>query len=66
VAALAAGAAQGVSDTASGAVKDAYDGLKAEARGWFRGQPSRELVLVEHERSPQTWQAPLTCVCSFA
>jgi hypothetical protein len=59
VAALAAGAAQGVSETASGAVRDAYDGLKAKVRGWFGGQPSKELVLVEHEKSPDTWQAPL-------
>ncbi len=59
VAALAAGAAQGVSESASGAVKDAYDGLKAKVGGWFGGHPSHELVLVEHERSPDTWQAPL-------
>lgn len=59
VAALVAGAAQGVSETASGAVKDAYDGLKAKVKSWFGEQPSKELVLVEHEKSPDTWQAPL-------
>lgn len=59
VAALAAGAAQGVSDTAGGAVKDAYEGLKAKVRDWLGGSPSKELVLVEHEKSPQTWQEPL-------
>jgi hypothetical protein len=59
VAALAAGAAEGVSDTASGAVKDAYRALKSRIRAWFGGAPSRELVLVEHEKSPETWQAPL-------
>jgi hypothetical protein len=60
VAALAAGAAHGVSDTASAAVKDAYAGLKAKVRGWFGGSASREVVLAEHEKSPETWQTPLT------
>jgi hypothetical protein len=59
VAGLAAGAAQGVSDTASGAVKDAYEGLRAKVRGWFGGSPTKELVLAEHEKSPDTWQVPL-------
>lgn len=59
VTALAAGAAQGVSETASAAVKDAYAHLKDKVRGWFTESPSHELVLAEHEKNPQTWQAPL-------
>jgi hypothetical protein len=60
VAALASGAAHGASETASEAVKDAYEALKERVRGWFDGAPSREVVLVEHEKDPQTWQAPMT------
>jgi hypothetical protein len=59
-AAMAAGAARGVSDTASQAVKDAYATLKAKVNGWFGGSPSKDLVLVEHEKDPGTWQAPMT------
>jgi hypothetical protein len=59
VAALAAGAAHGVSESASAAVTDAYESLKAKVAGWFGGSAAREVVLVEHENSPDTWQAPL-------
>jgi hypothetical protein len=59
VTALAAGAALGVTDTASSAVKDAYAGLKALVRKRFAGRPDAELVLTEHEKAPETWQAPL-------
>jgi hypothetical protein len=60
VAALAAGAGAGVKDTATQAVKDAYAGLKAMLAERFRGNQSAELVLQQHEDSPQTWEAPLT------
>lgn len=59
VTALAAGAALGVKDTASSAVKDAYAGLKALVSKRFGGRPGAELVLAKHERAPATWQAPL-------
>jgi hypothetical protein len=59
VTALAAGAALGVTDTASSAVKDAYAGLKALVRKRLAGRPDAELVLTRHEEAPETWQAPL-------
>ena len=59
VTALAAGAASGVMDTASSAVKDAYASLKALVRKRFAGRPTGELVLAEHESAPETWRAPL-------
>ena len=59
VTALAAGAALGVTDTASSAVKDAYAGLKALVGKRFAGRPDAELVLAKYEKAPETWQAPL-------
>lgn len=59
VTALAAGAALGVKDAASAAVKDAYSGLKALVKKRFSDRPTAELVLAKHEDAPQTWQAPL-------
>jgi hypothetical protein len=59
VTALAAGAALGVTDTASSAVKDAYAGLKALVRKRLAGRPDAEVVLARHEQSPDTWRAPL-------
>ena len=59
VTALAAGAALGVSDTASSAVKDAYAGLKALVKKQFRGKADAELVLAKHEQASETWRAPL-------
>jgi hypothetical protein len=59
VTALAAGAALGISDTASSAVKDAYTGLKVLARKRLGGRPDSELVLARHEQAPETWRAPL-------
>jgi hypothetical protein len=59
VTALAAGAALGVTDTASAMVKDAYAGLKALVRKRLGGRPGAELVLARHEQAPETWQAPL-------
>jgi hypothetical protein len=59
VSALATGAAQAVSETTSASIKGAYESLKAKVRARFAGSPSRELVLVEHEKNPPTWQAPM-------
>jgi hypothetical protein len=59
VSALAAGAALGVTDTTSSAVKDAYAGLKALARKRLAGRPDAEVVLNRHEKSPDTWRVPL-------
>jgi hypothetical protein len=59
VTALAAGAALGITDTASSAIKDAYAGLKALVRKRLGGRPGAELVLARHEQAPQTWRAPL-------
>ena len=53
VTALAAGAALGVSDTASSAVKDAYAGLKALVKKRFRGKADAELVLAKHEQASE-------------
>ena len=58
--ALAAGAALGVKDVASTAVKDAYNGLKALVKKRIAGRPDAELVLARYETAPDTWQAPLT------
>jgi hypothetical protein len=60
VTALAAGAALGLKDTASSAVKDAYNGLKALVRKRLAGRQDAELVLARYEEAPQTWQTPLT------
>ena len=59
VTALVAGAALGAQDTVSAMVKDAYAGLKALVKKRLGGGPGAELVLAEHERAPETWQAPL-------
>jgi hypothetical protein len=59
VTALAAGAASGVKDAASSAVRDVYGGLKALVKKRLAGRPDGELVLARYERAPGTWQAPL-------
>ena len=59
VTALAAGAALGITDTASSAIKDAYAALKTLVRKRLGGRPDAELVLAKHEQAPQTWRAPL-------
>lgn len=59
VTALAAGAALGVSDTASSAVKDAYAGLRALVKKRLGGRADAELVLAKHEQAAETWRPPL-------
>ncbi len=66
VTALAAGAASGLTDTASSAVKDAYARLKALVKKRLADRPDAELVLARHENAPQTWRAPLTAELSEA
>ena len=56
--ALAAGALAGTKDTASSAVKDAYNGLKDLVKRRLAGRPDAELVLAKHETAPETWKAP--------
>src|SRR4051812_4204335 len=58
--ALATGAGLGLKDTASSAVKDAYAGLKALVKQRLAGRPDAEVILARHEKSPETWRAPLT------
>jgi hypothetical protein len=57
--ALAAGAALGVKDTASSAVQDAYEGLKALVRRRLAGRRDAGLVLDRFGEAPETWKAPL-------
>jgi hypothetical protein len=59
VAALVAGAAAGLKDTASSAIKDAYNGLKGLLRRKLACRPDGELVLARHEQEPQVWDKPL-------
>ena len=59
IAALAAGAIAGLKDTAGGAVRDAYAGLKALIRRRFAGNPEAEAELDHSERQPQGDQAKL-------
>lgn len=59
VTALATGAAAGVGESATTAVKDSYAKLKALVAARFGDEPSREVALAEHERQPEVWRAPL-------
>lgn len=58
--ALAAGAAAGVEDIASLAVKEAYEGLKAHVKSRLAGRPHAEQALAEHQITPRTWKESLT------
>ena len=55
IAALVAGAAKAAGDAAP----DAYKGLKALIKRKFAGEPKAEMVLEEHEKDPETYNAPL-------
>jgi hypothetical protein len=57
--ALASGAAQGVADNVSEAVKSAYGRLKQLVSARFGGDKPAELALSEHAGDPETWHAPL-------
>lgn len=66
VTALAAGAALGLKDTASSAVKDAYDSLKALVKRRLGGRRDGELILAKHEEVPETWGGPLAAELTAA
>lgn len=57
VAALGTGAAAGLTNTASAAVKDAYIGLKRLLRPWVRGHARQ--VLEGDETEPEVWRAQI-------
>jgi hypothetical protein len=57
--ALASGAVQGVAESTSESVKDAYGRLRGLVAGRFAGNRTAEVVLAEHARDPDTWHAPL-------
>lgn len=57
--AFAAGAAMGVTDTTSSAVKDAYDGLKGLLKKRLGGRPGAGMVLARYEQDPENWRGPL-------
>lgn len=59
VTALAGGAAAGAKATTNEAVKDAYKGLVSLVKKKFQGKSTAEMVLVEHKKEPETWEAPL-------
>jgi hypothetical protein len=59
VGALAAGTASGLTDTTTGAVKDAYAGLRHLVQRRFAGRRSAETALTEHEEAPQVWKTQL-------
>src|SRR3954447_7343922 len=59
VAALAAGAGAGGKDAAAQVVKDAYTGLKALVLRRVKDAPAGEVAVIEHEKDPDTWSAPL-------
>ena len=56
-AALAAGAGAGMQDTASAAVRDAYESLKAVLRSGLAGREDAMHALDADETEPGTWQA---------
>jgi len=59
VAALAAGAASGVGDSASTAIKDGYQSLKRLLTAQLSGRRAAEVALDEYEADPDTWREPL-------
>ncbi len=59
LAALAAGAAAAAKDTASTAVKEGYEGLKALLKRRFAGDPGSEVALENYPQAPTVWEKPL-------
>lgn len=59
VSALTAGATAALKETASQAAKDAYAKLKTLVQRHFTGKPEAETALVQHEKKPEVWEAPL-------
>jgi hypothetical protein len=59
IAALVAGAAAAAKDTAGAAIKDGYQGLKDLIQKKLAGSVAATVVLEEHEKDPETYDAPL-------
>ena len=59
VAALTAGAAAAAKDTAGAAIKDGYQELKALLQRKLAGNQAATVVLEEHAKDPDTFDAPL-------
>lgn len=63
LAALATGAAAGITagaqDTVSTAFKDAYAALKSLVAHKFANKPEAQVALEQHEQDPETWKMPL-------
>lgn len=59
VTALGTGAALGVKETASAAVKDAYEGLKSSVKKRFAGREDGQMVLAQYEKYPAKWEPML-------
>ncbi|GBC59994.1 hypothetical protein DENIS_0936 [Desulfonema ishimotonii] len=61
IGALAAGATAAAKDTASQAVKDAYNGLKSLIQKQFadKGNAEGEMALTKYEEKPAVWEEPL-------
>jgi DNA-binding SARP family transcriptional activator len=57
--ALTTGAAAGIKNNASQAVIDAYNGLKLLLQKKLSDRPTAEMALIEHEKKPDIWKAPL-------
>lgn len=57
--ALTAGATASIKDTASLAVKDSYNGLKALLQHKFENKPKAQAVLVDYEEDSETYEKPL-------
>lgn len=57
--ALASGVGAGVKDTASLAIKDAFEGFRAKVKGRIADRADAELILANYEAAPKTWEQPL-------
>ena len=61
IGAIAAGATAAAKDTASQAVKDAYNGLRSLVQKCFseKNYAKGEMALTEYKDDPDTWEKPL-------